>query len=107
MDPDDSALTSALRAVSAHYRRCAQQQALGALDEIHDKNNQKALVFIDFIDLMEISGHSCTCVPLCWLAALAERLSPQVAQEAAQLVAACLAVRPSKGETHEALRAVV
>lgn len=48
MDPDDSALTSALRAVSAHYRRCAQQQALGASDEIYDKNHQKALVFNDF-----------------------------------------------------------
>lgn len=71
------------------------------------KTIKKLLFSMISIDLMDMSGHSCTCVPLCWLAALAERLSPQVAQEAAQLVAACLAVRPSKGEPHEALRAVV
>ena len=29
MDQDDGAFISALRAVAAHYRRCAQQQALG------------------------------------------------------------------------------
>lgn len=29
MDQDDLAFISALRAVAAHYRRCAQQQALG------------------------------------------------------------------------------
>eukprot|EP00435_Cladocopium_sp_Y103_P004314 s4117_g1.t1 len=70
MDQDDDALVSALRAVAAHYRRCAQQQALG-------EENSNAPV------------------PVCWLVPLAERLmsssSDLVAYEASELVAACLA----------------
>lgn len=69
-DPDDDCLVSALRSVAAHYRRAAQQQALGE----------------------EGSGAP---VPVCWLAPLAERLmsceSGLVAHEASELVAACLA----------------
>jgi len=73
MDQDDLAFISALRAVAAHYRRCAQQQAL---------------------------GDSMTPVPICWLSTLAERLwtppaSEKVAQEVAELVAACLAMSES------------
>jgi len=78
MDQDDLAFISALRAVAAHYRRCAQQQAL---------------------------GDSITPVPICWLSTLAERLwtppaSEKVAQEVAELVAACLAMSESSS-THQ------
>lgn len=76
MDQDDGAFISALRAVAAHYRRCAQQQAL---------------------------GDSITPVPICWLSTLAERLwtaSEKVTQEVAELVAACLAMSESSS-THQ------
>lgn len=80
-DQDDDCLVSALRAVAAHYRRAAQQQALGEED----------------------SGVP---VPLCWLAPLAERLmscaSGLVAHEASELVAACLACTERSSAPHQA-----
>lgn len=86
MDQDDLAFISALRAVAAHYRRCAQQQALGVgiswlgLKPHHTKSSQKP---------SNGPGDSITPVPICWLSTLAERLwtppaSEKVAQEACE-----------------------
>ena len=84
MDQDDLAFISALRAVAAHYRRCAQQQALGVgiswlglkpCHPSHPKNQATG------------PGDSITPVPICWLSTLAERLwTPPASEKVAQEV---------------------
>ncbi|CAJ1419696.1 unnamed protein product [Effrenium voratum] len=72
MDQDDAACCSAVRAVTAHYRRVAKQQ---------------------------IQGEAAKAAPLAWLPGLLENLTERNLPQAAELAAAVLAVPALRGAT--------